>query len=516
MAFSSAEDVSTILLQVNARIVSEGPLTHTFRPDSFSQVEVRINTAVLVGILLFFCLALIHELFVGAGGKPLLARRDGSNSTLLQLGFLIGWFVPYVTKSLSIPISLDYALAMGESATASGVMIGIMPVGALIGTLAGQRFTNEQDWDQRHARKVFVFCYGLNVCFMPAIALVIQSCIGWNVEAKRMVFWLVVFLIFVANVLGGMIMIPQCTMWNLVTPHDDKTFWSMLTQCSKNCGLIAGPIFFAALSRFVRGSYASDAVSPISMMSWVYMGMFFVQAAELVTVAAILPTQIPDPSPQDMSPQASEDKCNAKDVEPESWSEEAREQIVWNMVYYAYERCFSISAIEVATIMLLEVSYGWSPEFSGASFTVIACGSLFMTCFSALLMSWKLVDEPFIFLMMAGLGAWGAILFFDLHLGAASLLLADVIVYGGASVANGIGEGWACRAATKGTSFDIAMYRKHSTAGTCITRFLGPVVARYLIDFGGRNVYAVVQFFLCLLAARSVYRTVSMVWASRA
>ncbi|CAE7416932.1 unnamed protein product, partial [Symbiodinium sp. CCMP2456] len=353
MAFSSAEDLSTILLQVKARLVSEGPLTHALRPESFSQVEVRIGTGMLVGILLFFSFVLMHELFVGAGGKPLLARRDGSNSTLLQLGFLIGWFVPFVTKSLSIPISLDYALAMGESATASGVMIGTMPVGALVGTLLGKRFTNEQDWDQRHARKVFVCCYGLNVCFMPAIALLIQSSVGWSVEAKRMVFWLVVYLTFVANVLGGMIMIPWCTMWNLVTPHDDKTFWSMLAQCSKNCGFIAGPICFAILSRFVRGSYASDAVSPISMMSWVHMGMFFVQATELATVAAILPTQIPD-----VSPQASEDKCNAKDalqdVEPESLSEDAREQIVWNMVYYAYERCFSISAIEVATIMLLE------------------------------------------------------------------------------------------------------------------------------------------------------------------
>ena len=311
MAFSTAED-STILLQFKARLIVEGPLTDALRPESFSQVEVTIGTGVIMGILLFFCLALMHELFVGAGGKPLLARRDGSNSTLLQLGFLIGWFVPFVTKSLSIPISLDYALAMGESATASGVMIGTMPVGALIGTLAGKRFTNEQDWDQRHARKVFVCCYGLNVCAMPAIALVIQACIGWHVEAKRMVFWLVVFLTFVANVLGGMIMIPWCTMWNLVTPHDDKTFWSMLAQCSKNCGLIAGPICFAMLSRFVRGSYASEAVSPISMMSWVYMGMFFIQATELATVASILPTQIPDTRPQ-----ASEDKCNAKDVPQE-------------------------------------------------------------------------------------------------------------------------------------------------------------------------------------------------------
>eukprot|EP00439_Symbiodinium_sp_Y106_P051355 s1451_g6.t2 len=483
----------------------------------------------MVGILVFFGLALMHELFVGAGGKPLLARRDGSNSTLLQLGFLIGWFVPFVTKSLSIPISLDYALAMGESATASGVMVGTMPVGAFIGTWAGKRLTDEQKWDQRHARKVYVCCYGLNCACLPAIALLIQACVGWNTEAKRMVFWLVVFLTFVANVLGGMIMIPWCTMWNLVTPHGDKTFWSMLAQSSKNFGLIAGPIYFAMLSRFVRGS--ASEVSPISMMSWVYIGMFFVQATELATIAAILPTQIQDASRQetedkcnaqdvaqeapDASPQKSEDKCNAQDVQPESLREDSREQIVWNMVYYAYERCFSVSAIEVATMMLLEVSYGWSPELSGASFMVIASGSLFMTGCSALLISRKLVNEPFVFLMMASLGACGAILFFDFHLPAPSLLLADVIVYGGASIANGIGEGWACRAATKGTSYSIEVYRLHSTAGVCIARFLGPVVARFLLDFGGRNVYAAAQFLLCLLAARTVYRTVSLIRISK-
>ena len=110
---------------------------------------------------------------------------------------------------------------------------------------------------------------------------------------------------------------------------------------------------------------------------------------------------------------------------------------------------------------------------------VIASGSLFMTGCSALLISRKLVNEPFVFLMMASLGACGAILFFDFHLPAPSLLLADVIVYGGASIANGIGEGWACRAATQGTSYSIEVYRLHSTAGVCIARFLGPVVARF-------------------------------------
>eukprot|EP00439_Symbiodinium_sp_Y106_P084993 s234_g27.t1 len=49
--------------------------------------------------------------------------------------------------------------------------------------------------------------------------------------------------------------------------------------------------------------------------------------------------------------------------------------------------------------------------------------------------------------------------------GAGSLLLADAIVYGGASVANGIGEGWGCRAATPGTSYSIEVYRVRNIMG---------------------------------------------------
>ena len=50
---------------------------------------------------------------------------------------------------------------------------------------------------------------------------------------------------------------------------------------------------------------------------------------------------------------------------------------------YSYERPFTLSAIEVATIMLLEVSYGWSPELCGASFMVIGAASVILTAVSS-------------------------------------------------------------------------------------------------------------------------------------
>ena len=41
------------------------------------------------------------------------------------------------------------------------------------------------------------------------------------------------------------------------------------------------------------------------------------------------------------------------------------------------------------------------------------------------------------------------------YFGPATLLLADAVVYGGSSVSNGVAQGWATRAATKGTDFSI-------------------------------------------------------------
>ena len=183
------------------------------------------------------------------------------------------------------------------------------------------------------------------------------------------------------------------------------------------------------------------------------------------------------------------------------------------MVFYSYERAFSTAAIEVATIMLLEVLYGWSTELSGLSFVAIALGSALITAITALAISHRLLTEAGTFAVMAFMGLCGSILLFDFNFfGAGSLIIADMIVYGGASVANGIAEAWACRAATRGTSYNIEVFRFHNIFGVCISRCFAPIVARFLLDFGGRDLYASLQVFLCFAAAVTVYKTVLLVY----
>ncbi|CAE7258971.1 gloB [Symbiodinium natans] len=481
-----------------------GPLTDGITPEDFSHVLVPIGASILVPALCCTCLIFLHELHVGAGAKPWLASHDQNSTVLLQVAFLTFWFVPYLIDSMMIPLSLEYALAMGESATASGVFLGMAAAGSTVGIVLGQSLTSEADWNQRYARKLFIYFYGLSVMTMPLLALILQASIDWSLRARRLTFWLVIALNFVNTCIGSIPIIAWSTMWNIVTPQGEKTFWMMLTQCARNAGFILGSIYLAGLSHAIRLAKGGQTTSPINMMSWAFMASFFIQLLELAAYSLIFPTELKDASPPQVESPSSEVQ-EVSEIRPEDLEDAAKEQVVWGVIFYGYERTFSVGAIEVATIMLLEVSYGWPPERSGVSFVVIAAGSIVLTGLSTLAVSMKLTTESLIYLLMTYLGLGGSVLLFDFHVfGAGSLLVADALVYGGASVANGIAEGWACRAATMGTSYSIETYRAHSTAGVNVSRFLAPIIARFLLDFGGRNLYAAVQFLFAQVSEKEI------------
>lgn len=165
--------------------------------------------------------------------------------------------------------------------------------------------------------------------------------------------------------------------------------------------------------------------------------------------------------------------------------------------------------------MLLEVSYGWSTELCGTAFTVVAGASLIFSAISSVLLSRKFLTESSVFFGANLAGLFGVIFLFDFGTGAAGLLLADGMVYGMASVANGIAEGWASKAAMPGTNFSLEIYRLQNTIAVNCARFVSPIVARTVLDFGGRNIYACLQLLIVFLGTATVYKTVKMVWDNK-
>ncbi|CAE7549578.1 GIP [Symbiodinium pilosum] len=308
-------------------------------------------------------------------------------------------------------------------------------------------------------------------------------------------------------------MVSWMTMWQIITPHSEKTFWQMMAQCGRNGGLVLGPVAFAGLSLLVR---QGREVSPISMMSWSMIGLVVLAAVELTGASLFYPTilsQSDEGVAEEASPEAEGD---CLELAPEQLPSASREGILKYMIAYSYERPFTISAIEVATMMLLEVSYGWSAELCGASFMVVGGVSLTLTAFSSLLISRKWMPESHVFVSSSAAALLGTLLLFDWKFfGAGTLLFADAIIYGASSVSNGVAQGLATRAAMQGTAWGIETYRIHNLVGVSTSRFIGPAVARFMIDFGGRNTYAAVQMLMCFLGTCTVYKTVCLVWAGK-
>lgn len=100
----------TILERVVNTVISVNGPHHA---ESLSQTFVPISSHIILAMVAVCCVFTVHEFRVQGGSTPLLATHDGRNTVLLQVSFLITWVVGYLTVTMFIPVSLDFALAMG-------------------------------------------------------------------------------------------------------------------------------------------------------------------------------------------------------------------------------------------------------------------------------------------------------------------------------------------------------------------------------------------------------------------
>ncbi|CAE7212908.1 GIP [Symbiodinium sp. KB8] len=285
------------------------------------------------------------------------------------------------------------------------------------------------------------------------------------------------------------------TMWNVVTCCSQRTLWSKIEVCCRQAGFIVGPVCYAALAFVVRHN---RDVSPISMMGWSFVGLTLFQAA---AASLCLPTVVDPSAKEEEAEDVPAARTNMQEVElnPEELPPETRRrrQIVWNIFVYCSERTFTVGAIEVSTMMLLEVEYGWQTELCGASFMAVGGSSIvatktFWTGEDKLFME---MGKPFLALVSLHIRFPFLASFYcsiRSSLGP-SELLAETLVYASLSVSNGIAQGFATSAVMKGTSFDIQSYRLQSLASIQTSRFVVLIFTRFILDFSCRNLYALVQ-----------------------
>jgi len=489
------------------------PASASVDVDGFGSRVAKFPFWVITSLLTAISLLVLHEFFVSQGMKPLLARNLFVQDLLCQiLGLLMSMWV-FLQMSMMIPLSLDFALSLGHGGTASGFYLSAGVLLGLLGIGVGKALVDEARWKQSFARRLALGSHVLTAAVNLALAVFINT----TVESKHvhLVWWTCILLGQVSMFTMCLPAVPIMIFWSKITPPENRTFWMTLGQCSRNMGLVLGPLVYSVARAAISGEAAdAERVSPRSMMAWVHLVLVWVSMAMATFTAIIVPTQLPERKPF-AAQAAARPAPAAVEQRPEDLDDEKRQTMVWHQVCYSLERPFTLAAVEVSTLMMLEVFYGWDPYFSGICFTAICSLGIAVALAALILVQAGYIKESSLLFVATCSAIVGCSFLFDEgHAKAWTLLLAEAIIYTGGTVAIGISQGWATRAAKEGSNFSQADYQMWNMVAVTTGRFMGPIIGRLAVHLGGRNVYACMQLLLCCLGTRSVYKSCKLVWSA--
>jgi len=481
--------------------------------ETFGKRIVHFPPWVYLALLAVLIVAFVHEVFVSRGMTPIGVRGPANLSLSIQIMGLWNSAAGFIGMSMQIPISLDFALSLNRGATESGLFLSCGVITGLMAMVAGKWLIDENNWDQFYVRRLMIYLPIAGALLSLVSAVFVNETA--TSENTQMVWWTMLAFVQIGAFIGPLCVVPGIIFWTKVTPHESKTFWMILTQVSRNVGLVIGPLIFTVLKLAVTGD--GERVSPRSMMAWINVFLLWMGMVSGLFGVFIMPTEIPKEPPQSDGTEDIADFSATGDSKPEDLPDSQREQMVWHMIWYAVERPFTLAAVEVSTLMMLEVYYGWDPYWTGLCFTGVCSVGILMSAFTTVMLVKGRFQESWVFMIAAASSILGCFVLFDI---AATpgwfLLVADCIIYTGATVANGIAEGWASRAAKEGTRFSNTDYRVRQLSAVTVGRFLGPIVGRFLVDYGGRNTYAACQLVACIFGTRTVYRTCTLIWNQNA
>lgn len=424
-----------------------------------------------------------------------------------QVGLRSLWFLlavlATVDMSILIPISFDISQQLGYGPLASGVMVAasqaFQPFLALLSRwlVIGQSY--------QYQRRFMLICLGAEAILTWLMAPVLEACNHWS---DQTVLYL---LVFFRAMTGGVIMlygVPlACCVYDSA-PLEDRQSLSIRYYLFLSIGVCLGPVVSSVMLSLHQGGAHQACFTGRQSIS--ILG--FVWSAVALLSTWLLPKEIEETHEKDKTHHdeaTGENSALSLAQAVQRIPVQTRRALVISAVLFSAERSFSIGAIEVATALLLEVEYSWSPEQIGYALGVIFFITAVVGGVIALLR--RKVSDYTLMLSMATVSITGAMLFIDFggqekgHSSPWLLMVADVTVYSCMFQLTAFMEGIATEAAVPGTACSLENYIVARNLAIQIPRALGPPVARGLIDLCGRNTYAVLQLCLSSVAISGVW-----------
>jgi hypothetical protein len=451
-------------------------------------------TLALFGILLYCCGCVAWPQFSDASDstpKAIASRAIGSFQLLNVIHCMS--FTIVITDSLDLIRTLD------GSAWVSGLMVGIYLAGSCISNVVLWAWVRaDPDMWRTRTRLILIMGAGMFTLGTLLYAAVASTVDTVELQAESLGIWL--FAMLSARAMQGAgatfftyqyrrVIVHVSEPGELPTNMSTFFFFSML-------GIGLGPLLSAAAhaSCFCNvgslGGHAFVAVAAIQLLIF---------APTVILVAWFFPSlqHVHDNYDQGSSDSGPQVVTASTKV------------LMLSALTFAMLRAFTVSGLEVATAMLLEVEYHWGMVASG-----IAIGLTFLGCIPARMAllankhRMSLRSQTRVFLLVALLST---LLLFDLPCAigkeiwrwwcTALLLVGDTLIYPSLMFSSSPIEGVALERTPKvGFWNDNNFVMATAIVVECFGRGAGPPVARFLIDIGGRDAYAAQQLVVVLIA----------------
>lgn len=446
-------------------------------------------------------------------------RESGEAGANLPQTVYLMMFLLSLMFTIVIPESYSLTKSLGGSAALSGLVVGIVTVCVGIPNVTFWFWmrVNPEIW--REARRIFLFSAILvtlaGVMYLWAVVAVDLRHQGMDSPHNSPLFALVMF----ARCLQGVAMGSAGTIFKYLMVHKIKVEHQASTNAkiyfSSILGMGLGPVV-AAVS---RGSslFALEYLRE-SQVGFSFSSVGAVQAFLLAPLFCLGACRFPKMTETWDWQESDRSLSNSHGIQFVQSSSETRANVgVWKKValcacvVFSMLRAYVWMGCEVASVMILEVEYGWSVTSSGLAVGMTFLGVIpLKIIFSSLIGHFRTSTWVRILL---GSGVVGSLFLFEFvcH-GMAppgphrrmwcviTLLFADLLMYSPLGFATGLVDGIGLQSCAKKGVWQVSNYLMWtSLAIDCVGRGAGCVMARYMVDTGGRNLYAFQQATAILL-----------------
>lgn len=408
--------------------------------------------------------------------------------------------------TLVIPDSYDLTVRLGGTAVRSGIVIGANKLGVALGAFFA--FMVLRAWPEtwRHySRSTFWLCSLLSLVSTSSYLLVVLF------EARAGEVWHrhLYPSVVVGRLVGGWgsgirLMLGRVLIARLSTPGKRPAIQARFVFAIM-FGIAMGPVMGSG----ARILYAKVGTAGIGFIA---VGMFGVALSLCQCYAALWMLPLRDV----------EDQIETEESMIDFGQSEIhkRRQVMYFCLLFAFLRAFCVSGLEAGTVLILETKLGWSKDFTG-----LAVGAAFIAVvplryaydrFKSRLTTVQWIKRMLILSVIGSLllfhvcGVLQRTRYAHLYIPAASatLLLADALLFGSFYLSDSLSQGIILQhlLPKELSVFNVnAIILMITGLQDGTGRFLGPPLARHLIDTGGQNVYAMQQVTVLLVACATAF-----------